>query len=168
MNLGADWVNGAVPGCLEGDSTTRQEEHRMEPRLVHTDLAPKAQGPYSQAVVHGGVVYCAGQIPLDPATGKLVSGPIDVHTTRVLKNLDAVLNEAGSDSSLVLRTTVYLADIADFAAMNAAYELHFGSTKPARATIQAAALPPAALIEIDSLGPFQTPYLFPPSLRPTF
>jgi 2-iminobutanoate/2-iminopropanoate deaminase len=128
----------------------------MQPRTVHTDLAPLAQGPYSQAVVHGGLVYCAGQIPLDPATGKLVSGPIDVHTTRVLKNLDAVLKEAGSDSSLVLRTTVYLADIADFAAMNAAYELHFGSTKPARATVQAAALPLGARIEIECIGALRT------------
>jgi len=121
-------------------------------RTVHTNDAPKAQGPYSQAVVHGGVVYCAGQIPLDPATGKLVSGPIEVHTTRVLKNLDAVLREAGSDSSLVLRTTVYLADIADFAAMNEAYAQHFGDTKPARATVQAAALPLGARIEIECVA----------------
>jgi len=124
----------------------------MVARTVHTDDAPKAQGPYSQAVVHGGVVYCAGQIPLDPATGKLVSGPIAVHTTRVLKNLDAVLREAGSDSSLVLRTTVYLADIADFAAMNEAYAQHFGDTKPARATVQAAALPLGARIEIECVA----------------
>ncbi|HVC76472.1 MAG TPA: Rid family detoxifying hydrolase [Candidatus Micrarchaeaceae archaeon] len=124
----------------------------MVARAVHTDDAPKAQGPYSQAIVHGGVVYCAGQIPLDPAIGKLVSGPIEVHTTRVLKNLDAVLREAGSDSSLVLRTTVYLADIADFAAMNAAYAEHFGDTKPARATVQAAALPLGARIEIECVA----------------
>jgi len=124
----------------------------MAPRSVHTDNAPKAQGPYSQALVHGGVVYCAGQIPLDPATGKLVSGPIDVHTARVLKNLDAVLKEAGSDSSLVLRTTVFLADITEFSAMNAAYEQHFGTAKPARSTVQAAALPLGARIEIDCIA----------------
>jgi 2-iminobutanoate/2-iminopropanoate deaminase len=124
----------------------------MLPKPVHTDAAPKAQGPYSQAIVHGGLVYCAGQIPLDPSTGKLVSGPIDIHTTRVLTNLDAVLKAAGSDSSLVLRTTVYLADIADFAGMNAAYERHFGSTKPARATVQAAALPLGARVEIECVA----------------
>jgi 2-iminobutanoate/2-iminopropanoate deaminase len=134
-----------------------KEELAMNPRSVHTDDAPKAQGPYSQALVHGGLVYCAGQIPLDPATGKLVDGPIDVHTKRVLKNLDAVLRQAGSDSSLVLRTTVYLADIADFATMNAAYEEHFGETKPARATVQAAALPLGARIEIECIAALRNP-----------
>lgn len=124
----------------------------MLPRVVHTDAAPKAQGPYSQAVVHEGLVFCAGQIPLDPATGKLVSGPIDIQTSRVLMNLDAVLREAGSDSSLVLRTTVYLADIADFAAMNTAYASHFGNTKPARAILQAARLPLDARIEIECVA----------------
>jgi 2-iminobutanoate/2-iminopropanoate deaminase len=124
----------------------------MEPKPVHTDAAPKAQGPYSQAVVYDGLVYCSGQIPLDPTTGELVTGSIDVHTTRVLKNLDTVLREAGSDSSLVLRTTVFLADMADFAAMNAAYQVHFGATKPARSTLQAAALPLGVRIEIDCVG----------------
>jgi 2-iminobutanoate/2-iminopropanoate deaminase len=128
------------------------EAHTMVPKPIHTDAAPQAQGPYSQAVVYGGLVYCSGQIPLDPATGELVSGSIDVHTTRVLKNLDTVLNEAGSDSSLVLRTTVYLADMADFGAMNAAYQVHFGDTKPARSTLQAAALPLGVRIEIDCVG----------------
>jgi 2-iminobutanoate/2-iminopropanoate deaminase len=155
-HFGADWKNESSTIVWTSISETQQEERTMAPTSVHTDLAPKAQGPYSQAIVHGGLVYCAGQIPLDPATGKLVSGTIDVHTTRVLKNLDAVLKEAGSDSSLVLRTTVYLADIADFAAMNAAYELHFGSTKPARATIQAAALPLGARIEIECVGALRT------------
>jgi 2-iminobutanoate/2-iminopropanoate deaminase len=124
----------------------------MEAKSVHTDAAPKAQGPYSQAIVYGGLVYCSGQIPLDPATGKLVDGPIDIHTTRVLTNLDTVLREAGSESALVLRTTVYLADIADFPAMNAAYQSHFGATKPARSTLQAAALPLGSRIEIDCVA----------------
>lgn len=124
----------------------------MVPRPVHTEDAPNAQGPYSQAVVYGEVVYCAGQIPLDPATGSIVSGPIEVHTTRVLNNLDAILRAAGSDSSLVLRTTVYLADLADFPAMNAAYALHFGDVKPARATVQVSALPLGARIEIECVA----------------
>jgi 2-iminobutanoate/2-iminopropanoate deaminase len=124
----------------------------MEARSVHTDAAPRAQGPYSQAIVHGGLVYCSGQIPLDPATGKLVDGSIDIHTTRVLRNLDTVLKEAGSDSALVLRTTVFLADITDFPAMNEAYQAHFGTTKPARSTLQAAALPLGARIEIDCVA----------------
>ena len=124
----------------------------MEAKAVHTDAAPKAQGPYSQAVVYGGLVYCSGQIPLDPITGKLVSGSIDVHTSRVLTNLATVLKEAVSDMTLVLRTTVYLADIDDFAAMNAAYQVHFATTKPARSTLQIAALPLGARIEIDCVA----------------
>lgn len=122
------------------------------PKVVHTDSAPVAQGPYSQALVYDGLVYCSGQIPLDPATGKLVSGAIDVQTRRALMNLDAVLGEAGSDSSLVLRTTVYLADIVDFPAINAAYASHFANTRPARATLQAARLPLDARIEIECIA----------------
>src|ERR1700676_3760895 len=124
----------------------------METKPVHTDAAPQSQRPYSQAVAYGGLVYCTGQIPLDPATGELVTGSIDVLTTRVLQSLDAVLKEAGSDSSLVLRTNVYLADMSDFAAMNAAYQSHFGTTKPARTTVQVAALPLGARIEIDCIA----------------
>jgi 2-iminobutanoate/2-iminopropanoate deaminase len=124
----------------------------MEPRSVNTDSAPIPQGPYSQALVHDGLVYCSGQIPLDPATGKLVAGPIGIQTRRALTNLDAVLSAAGSDSSLVLRTTVYLAAMDDFPEMNAAYASHFGATKPARSTIQAARLPLDARVEIECVA----------------
>jgi 2-iminobutanoate/2-iminopropanoate deaminase len=124
----------------------------MVPKSVYSSSAPSPQGPYSQALVHNGLVYCSGQIPLDPATGKLVDGPIGIQTRRALMNLEAVLREAGSDSSLVLRTTVYLAEMDDFPEMNAAYASHFGTSKPARSTLQAARLPLEARIEIECLA----------------
>jgi len=124
----------------------------MVPKSVYSSSAPRPQGPYSQALVYNGLVYCSGQIPLDPATGKLVDGPIGIQTRRALMNLEAVLREAGSDSSLVLRTTVYLAEMDDFPEMNAAYASHFGTTKPARSTLQAARLPLEARIEVECLA----------------
>ena len=122
-------------------------------REVRTDAAPKPVGPYSQAIVHGGLAFASGQVPLDPSTGKLVEGEIEAETEQVLENLAAVLEAAGSSLARVLRTTVYLTDLSLFARMNAVYARHFtGDPKPARSTIQAAALPLGARIEIDVIA----------------
>lgn len=121
-------------------------------RIVSTEEAPKAIGPYSQAVVYGGVVYVSGQIPLDPATGQLVDGPVAAQTERVFENLKAVLTAAGSGFDRVLKTTVYLASMDDFAAMNEVYGRYFPSEPPARATIQAARLPRDVRVEIDVIA----------------
>ena len=120
-----------------------------ELRRVHTDAAPAAIGPYSQAIVAGGFVFTAGQIALDPATGQVVAGDVAAQTERVLLNLAAVLQAAGSALERVVKTTVFLADMADFAAMNEVYGRHFGEHKPARSTVQAAGLPRGARVEID-------------------
>jgi 2-iminobutanoate/2-iminopropanoate deaminase len=109
-------------------------------------------GPYSQAVVHGGLAYLSGQVPLDPATGKLVGATIEEQTRRVLANLAAVLAAAGTSWGRVLRVTVYLADLADFAAFNRVYAEVLGSARPARSTFQVAALPLGARIEIDAIA----------------
>ena len=125
-------------------------------RIVSTPEAPAAIGPYSQAVVHGDLVYCSGQIAFDPATQSLVSGGIEPETRRVLENLAAVLSAAGSSLERVLKTTVYLQRLDDFARMNTAYGTFFPKDPPARATIEAAKLPRGALVEIDciaALGP---------------
>lgn len=124
----------------------------MERRIIHTDNAPKAIGPYSQAVHTGDFIFCAGQIPLDPATMKLVEGDITVQTRRVLTNLSNVLEAAGSSLSRVVKTTVFLADLQDFQAMNAVYAEFFGDQPPARSTIQAGKLPAGALLEIEAIA----------------
>ncbi|MCA1612896.1 MAG: RidA family protein [Acidobacteria bacterium] len=109
-------------------------------------------GPYSQAVVAGGFVFCSGQIGFDPATGEMVAGGVREQAEQVLKNLAAVLEAAGSDLSHVTKTTVFLADMNDFAAMNEVYQRHFKIDFPARSTIQAARLPRGALIEIEAIA----------------
>jgi len=119
---------------------------------VAAEGAPRAIGPYSQAVVVEGTVYTAGQIALDPTTNEVVGRTTAEQTDRVLKNLAAVLAAAGSGLGRVIKTTVYLADIADFPAMNEVYARHFGTHKPARSTIQAAALPKGVRIEIDAIA----------------
>jgi len=119
---------------------------------VRTDKAPAALGPYSQAVVAGGWVFCAGQIPLVPETGQLVAGGISEQTERVLSNLAAVLAAAGSTLGEVLKTTVFLADLGDFAAMNEVYARHFGEHRPARSTVEVAALPRGCLLEIECVA----------------
>jgi 2-iminobutanoate/2-iminopropanoate deaminase len=116
---------------------------------VHTDLAPKAIGPYSQAVIHGDLIYSAGQIALDPASMQVVAGGVAEQTERVMANLTAVLEAAGSDLSRVLKTTVFLADMADFAAMNEVYAKWFGDHRPARSTVAAAGLPRNVRVEIE-------------------
>ena len=120
--------------------------------VVATAAAPKAMGPYSQAIVVDGMVYTAGQVALDPSGGDLVGRTAAEQTEQVLKNLSAVLAAAGSSLEQVVKTTVYLADMADFAAMNEVYARHFGTHKPARSTVQAAALPKNARVEIDAVA----------------
>jgi len=117
--------------------------------FVSTDAAPKAIGPYSQAVIHGELVFTAGQIALDPASMEIVSGGIQEQTERVLSNLAAVLEAAGSDLSRVLKTTVFLQSMADFTAMNEVYARRFGAHRPARSTVAAAGLPRNVLVEIE-------------------
>jgi 2-iminobutanoate/2-iminopropanoate deaminase len=119
---------------------------------IHTDRAPQAIGPYSQAVKTQGWIFCSGQIPLDPVSMELIAGDIRAQTERVLLNLQAVLEAAGSSLQKVVRTTVYLADMADFAAMNEVYAKFFGESRPARSTVQAARLPRDARIEIDAIA----------------
>jgi 2-iminobutanoate/2-iminopropanoate deaminase len=116
---------------------------------VATPLAPGAIGPYSQAIKAGDFVFVSGQIPLNPATGQVVEGGIAEQTHQVLKNLGAVLAAAGASYAHAVKTTVYLQDMADFAAMNEVYGTYFAAPAPARATIQAAALPRGVRVEID-------------------
>jgi len=118
-------------------------------QIIATDGAPKAIGPYSQAIKSGNLLYTSGQISLDPATGNLVEGNFDAHARRVFENLKAVLTEAGATFSNVIKATVYVTDLANFQALNAIYAEYFGDHKPARTTIQAAALPKGAPVEID-------------------
>ena len=119
---------------------------------IHTDHAPAAIGPYSQAIVTDGWVFCSGQIPLDPDTMELVGGTINEQTDRALSNLSEVLQAAGSSLQHVVKTTVFLADMNDFAAMNKVYEKHFGEHRPARAAVQAAALPKFCNVEIECIA----------------
>jgi 2-iminobutanoate/2-iminopropanoate deaminase len=119
---------------------------------VSTDDAPKAIGPYSQAIVADGWVYCSGQIALDPTTGQVVVGDVAAQTERALANLAAVLEAAGASLGTVVKTTVFLADMADFAAMNAVYERHFAGHRPARSTVAAAGLPRSVRVEIDCVA----------------
>lgn len=121
-------------------------------RLVTSDQAPKAIGPYSQATIAGGLAYTAGQIGLNPATMEMVDGGIREQTERVLANLKAVLDAAGTNLQGVVKTTVYLVDMADFSAMNEVYARAFGDHKPARSTVAVAALPRGARVEIDVLA----------------
>ena len=121
----------------------------MSLTVVSTPGAPKAIGPYSQAIVHGGLVYTAGQVALDPATMELVAGGVGEQADRALTNLAAVLAAAGSGLDRVIKTTVYLVDMADFGAMNEVYAKHFGSHRPARSTVAVAGLPKGARVEID-------------------
>jgi 2-iminobutanoate/2-iminopropanoate deaminase len=126
--------------------------NQMEKTAVATDQAPAAIGPYSQGIVAGNFIFCAGQAGVDPATRKLVEGDVQVQTRRVMENLKAVLEAAGTDLDHVVKTTVFLADMADFQAMNAVYAEYFPVIPPARSTIAAKALPLAALVEIECIA----------------
>jgi len=123
-----------------------------ELKFVATAHAPQAIGPYSQAVIANGMVYTAGQVGFDPATMALVAGDVRVQTDRVLLNLAAILEAAGSSLGKVVRTTVFLASMDDFAAMNEVYARHFGAHKPARSTVAVRTLPRNALVEIDCVA----------------
>ncbi|MEO8071139.1 MAG: RidA family protein [Acidobacteriota bacterium] len=119
---------------------------------ITTADAPQAIGPYSQAIKALGLVFVSGQIPIDPASGAVVAGGIAEQTDRVLRNIDAILGAAGSAADRVVKTTVYLADLGDFAAMNQVYAAYFSATPPARATIQVSRLPRDVRIEIDVIA----------------
>ena len=121
----------------------------MTRESVQTDKAPKAIGPYEQAIKANGFIYTAGQIPIDPKTGNFVEGDISAQTRQVLENLKAVLEAGGSSFDRVVKATVFLKNMADFAAMNDVYAQYLGSAKPARSTVAVAELPRGALVEID-------------------
>jgi 2-iminobutanoate/2-iminopropanoate deaminase len=124
----------------------------MTRRAVSTGAAPSAVGPYSQGIATDDLVFCSGQVGLDPASGELVSGGIEAETERALKNLGAVLDAAGCSFADVVKTTCFLADIADFATFNAIYARFFPDPPPARSTFQVAALPKAARVEVEAVA----------------
>ena len=120
--------------------------------VVATDQAPKAIGPYSQAIRAGGLIFTSGQVAIDPATQQVIVGDIGAQTDRVMKNLSAVLKTAGSDLSKALRCTVFLKNMGDFAAMNEVYGRYFPQAPPARSTVEVARLPKDVLVEIDVIA----------------
>ena len=120
--------------------------------VIHTDSAPKAIGPYSQAIRAGDFIFAAGQTPIDPATGNLVEGEIETQTRRVLDNIRAVLEAAGSGLDKVVKTTVFMTNLGDFARMNAVYAEYFPASPPARSTVQVSALPKGAAVEIECVA----------------
>ena len=124
----------------------------MSVRIVHTENAPAAIGPYSQAVVAGNFLFTAGQIAIDPATGQIVQGDVTAQTERVMRNLAAVLENAGVSWADVVKTTVYLQDMADFPRVNEVYGRVIGDARPARSTVQVAGLPRGVLVEIDAVA----------------
>lgn len=124
----------------------------MTKKPISTDSAPKAIGPYSQGISAGDLVFVSGQTPIDPATGSLVPGDAAVQARRCLENLKAVLEAGGSSLEHVVKTTVFLIDMADFKAMNGVYAEFFGSTPPARSTVAVAGLPLGARVEIEAVG----------------
>jgi len=124
----------------------------MQREQVKTEYAPAAIGPYSQAIKAGNMVFAAGQIPLDPATGQIVSGDVQAQTTQVLENVRAVLAAAGASFETVVKTTVFLKSMSDFAAMNEVYARYFTGVAPARSTVAVADLPRGALVEIECIA----------------
>ncbi len=131
---------------------TQGKESTVQKLIISTQNAPEAVGPYSQATMANGLVFCSGQIPLDPATGELVAGSITDQTRRCMENLSAVLDAAGTSLVHMLKVTVYLADINDYAEFNAAYEGFVGAEPPARAAFAVKALPKGASVEIDCIA----------------
>ena len=124
----------------------------MEKKAVQTGDAPEAIGPYSQAIVSNGYVFCSGQVPLDPSTGELIKGSIADQTRRCMASLEAVLSAAGSDLEKIVKTTIYLMDMDDFVEVNEAYGEFFSSEPPARATVQVAGLSKGARVEIECVA----------------
>lgn len=131
------------------DDTTKPLAGRT---IIASPDAPKAIGPYSQAVRAGDFVYLSGQIPLDPATGEVISGDISAQVTRVMQNITAVLGAAGASFANVVKTTIFLTDLGDFQAVNAVYSTYFESAPPARSTVQVAALPRGVAVEIEVIA----------------
>jgi len=121
-------------------------------KVISTEAAPKAIGPYSQAIVYNGIAYLSGQIPLDPSTGQVVEGGIEEQTVRVLDNLGAVLAACGSSFGQVLKATIFVKDMNDFAKVNEIYACYFSVDPPARATVQAARLPRDVMVEIEVIA----------------
>ncbi len=121
-------------------------------RVIHADAAPKAIGPYSQAIRAGALVYTAGQVGLDPAAGKLVEGGVAEQTRQALANVKAILEAAGTSIDRVIKTTVFMADLSQFSTMNAVYAEFFPANPPARSTVQVAALPLGALVEVEAIA----------------
>ena len=121
-------------------------------KAIHTDQAPKALGPYSQAIEAGGMVFASGQVPIDPATDQFVSGGIKEQTRQSLTNARSILQQAGTDLSHVVKTTVFLADMADFAAMNEVYAEFFSQPYPARSAVAVKQLPKGALVEVECIA----------------
>jgi 2-iminobutanoate/2-iminopropanoate deaminase len=121
-------------------------------QIVHTDMGPKAIGPYSQAIIANGFVFTAGQIALDPATMEVVAGGIKDQTTRVMANLKAILEAAGSGMEKVVKTTIFLVDMTDFTAMNEVYGAAFGDHRPARSTVAVSTLPRGVRVEIEAVA----------------
>ena len=126
----------------------------MPKKHVSTDQAPKPIGPYSQGVIAGGLLFLSGQIAIDPATDELIKGDIEAQTEQVLKNLLTVLKEAKMGADNIVKTTVFLQDMADFPRMNTVYDRYLGKMPPARSTVQVAGLPRGALVEIDLIAAF--------------
>ena len=124
----------------------------MKKRIINTDQAPTAIGPYSQAVSVGGFLYTSGQIALDPHSGKFISGEIEQETERTIQNIVAILEAGGLNLDNIIKITVYLSDLSHFTRMNKVYEKHFSEKKPARTCVQVAALPKGAKIEIDAIA----------------
>ena len=124
----------------------------MSARIVHTDKAPAAIGPYSQGVIAGNLLFTAGQIAIDPTTGQIIQGDVTAQTERVMRNLTAVLENAGTSWSDVVKTTVYLQDMADFPRVNEVYGRMIGDARPARSTVQVSGLPRGVLVEIDAVA----------------
>ena len=124
----------------------------MSARIVHTDKAPAAIGPYSQGVIAGNLLFTAGQIAIDPTTGPIIQGDVTAQTERVMRNLTAVLENAGTTWSDVVKTTVYLQDMADFPRVNEVYGRMIGDARPARSTVQVSGLPRGVLVEIDAVA----------------
>jgi 2-iminobutanoate/2-iminopropanoate deaminase len=126
-------------------------------QAISTDKAPKAIGPYSQAIVYGGLAYLSGQIPIDPVSHKVIEGGISAQTERVLENIQALLEACGASLDSVLKTTVFLKDMGDFTPMNEVYQRFFANNPPARSTVQAAKLPRDVGIEIDVIAAVTEP-----------
>ncbi len=124
----------------------------MKPEQILTPHAPAPIGPYSQAIQIGSELYCSGQIPLDPQTGEIIDGGVEQQTERVIENIGAVLCAAGCQFVDVVKTTIFLVDMKDFAAVNTVYERYFGASKPARSTVAVAGLPRGARVEIECIA----------------